>query len=113
VVIPDLQLADLLALPALALVVALVVELVKRTAGLSDATVNRFGAAIAVGSGIAIRLGAAVALQLLGTSQDVGQGLLTGFLAGCVAAWGYDVIGDRFSAFIDQAGRVVGPRNEG
>lgn len=101
--IPDLQLADLLALPALALVVALLLELVKRAAALTAATVDRFGAVLAVVSAIAIRLAAAAALEVLGTPQDAGQAILTGFLAGCVAAWGYDALGQQFGQFIEKA----------
>ena len=104
--LPSLQLSDLLGMGGLALVIALIVELVKRTGDLPDATVKRFGGLFAVVTGIVLLLLAAWVLDAIGTKQDVAQAVLTGFLSGIVAAWGYDLAGSQIGALI---GKVVSP----
>lgn len=111
--LPSLQLSDLLGMGGLALVIALLIELVKRTGDLADATVKRFGGLFAVVVGIALRLLAAWVLDALGSKQDAAQAVLTGFLSGIVAAWGYDLAGSRIGALIARVGTPPDVRTDG
>lgn len=91
-----LSVSDLLTLAGNAIVVVIIVEIVKRAASLSDETVDRFGAILACGIGAGLAFAVAV---LLG--RDLPQAVLTGFLAGALAAGLFDVAAK-------QIGEVVG-----
>jgi len=78
--------ADLLTLGGAAIVVAIVVEVLKRALGWSGATVDRFGPLLAVVVGTLI-VGLAGALQ----GADPLASTLTGLLAGASAVGLYDV----------------------
>ena len=108
--LPSLQLSDLLGMGGLALVIALLIELVKRTGDLPDATVKRFGGLFAVIVGVALRVLAAWVLDALGGKQDAAQAVLTGFLAGIVAAWGYDLAGSQVGALVARIGQAPDAR---
>ncbi len=87
-----LSVADLLSLTGNAIVVAIVVELLKRTLEWSDATVKRWAPLVSCASGVLL---AVLASALL--SGDVAQAALTGFLAGALAAGLYDVAAERIA----------------
>ncbi len=108
--LPSLKPSDLLGLGGLALFLALLIELVKRTGDLPDATVKRFSGLFGVMVGIPLCLLMAWVMDALGTKQNVAQAAITGFLAGVGAAWGYDVAGSRVGEWLARFGRVPDAR---
>ena len=88
-----LSVSDLLSLAGNAVVVAIVVELLKRTLEWSDATTKRWAPLVSCASGVLLAVLAAALL-----SGDVAQAALTGFLAGALAAGLYDVAAARIAA---------------
>jgi hypothetical protein len=98
-----LTIADLTTLVGLAVVVAIIVELVKRTAALSDETTKRFGPALACATGTV--LGVATSFYL---TTEIAQGALTGFLAGALASGLYNLAAEQIGKLVSSAtgGRV-------
>lgn len=88
-----LTVADLLTLVGAAIVVAIVVELVKRTFAWSAEFTDRFAPLAACVAGTLLSVLAAIYL-----GADPVQGALTGFLAGALAAGLYDVAAERIAA---------------
>ena len=82
------QLSDLLTVGGLTVVVAIVVEVIKRAAAMTDAAIERFGPLMAVVVGVIV--GGGVALY---QAQDVAQAVLVGLLAGASAMGLSDLIG--------------------
>ncbi len=76
-----LTLADAQTVAGAAVLVALVVEIVKRAGAWSPATVDRFGPAFAAVLGIAV----VIAATLAGGGHDLVQAALTGLLGGASA----------------------------
>ncbi|MEW6223177.1 MAG: hypothetical protein AB1627_00970 [Chloroflexota bacterium] len=88
-----LSVEDLLTLFGLGVVTAIIVELWKRTFALTEATVSRFGPALAIVSGMTLGILASVFL-----GREPVQGALTGFLAGALAGGLYDLAGAQIGA---------------
>ena len=84
-----LTLADVQTVTGAAILVALVVEIVKRAGAWSPATVDRFGPAFAAALGIVVVIAATVA----GGGHDFAQAALTGLLGGASAMGLSDVVG--------------------
>jgi len=105
--IPEVTVADLLTLVGLTPIVMLLVEAVKRLLELSETAIKRVGPVLSIGSGILLALAAAGWLMAQGQIVDVGQAVLTGGVAGSLAAGLYDVVGDQIGSLVE---RVSGGR---
>jgi hypothetical protein len=107
--IPEITVADLLGLAALTPIVMVFTELIKRTLAMTEATTKRFGPLLSVGSGILLALAAAGWLMNQGMPVDIGQTVLTGFVAGALAAGLYDVVGEQLGKIVERAtgGRIT------
>lgn len=107
--IPEVTVADLLTLVGLTPIVMVFVELVKRTLAFTDETSKRFGPILSVTSGIVLALLAAFWLITTGNLVDIGQVILTGGVAGALAAGLYDVVGERLGLILEKAsgGRIT------
>jgi hypothetical protein len=105
--IPEVTVADLLTLVGLTPIVMVFVEAVKRLLALTDATIKRVGPVLSIGSGVLLALAAAGWLTTQGQVVDIGQAVLTGFVAGSLAAGLYDVVGDQIGSLVE---RVSGGR---
>jgi hypothetical protein len=107
--IPEVTVADLLTLVGLTPVVVIFTELVKRTLALTEAATKRWGPGLSIGSGILLALAAGGWLMVQGNIIDVGQTVLTGFVAGSLAAGLYDVAGEQIGTLIAKVtgGRVT------
>ncbi len=107
--IPEITVADLLSLAGLVPVVMVFVELVKRTLAMTEAATKRFGPLLSVGSGILLALAAAGWLMTQGLPVDLGQTVLTGGVAGALAAGLYDVVGEQLGKIVERAtgGRIT------
>jgi hypothetical protein len=88
-----LTVADLLSLAGAAIVVAIIVELLKRTLAWSPEFTARFAPLAACVTGTVLSVLAAVWL-----SRDPVQAALTGFLAGALAGGLYDLAAERIGA---------------
>lgn len=98
-----MAIADFLTLAGLTPIVAVFVELVKRTLALGENQTSRFGPALSVGSGIGLSLAAAGWLASQGQIVDVGQAVLTGALAGFASAGLYDLVGSPAGTLVERA----------
>ena len=90
-----LTVADLLTLVGAAIVVAVIVELVKRTFAWTEQFTDRFAPLVSCLAGILLSVLAAIWL-----GRDPVQAALTGFLAGALAAGLYDVAASRIAALL-------------
>lgn len=83
------QATTLLTVAGLTVAVTILVEVVKRAAALTEAQVSRWGALLAIGTGIVVAALAYVALVFDGTMALSGSAIvqvfLTGLLAGAAA----------------------------
>jgi sugar phosphate permease len=75
----------------LALVTGIIVYIIRKTANLSGAQMDRFGAAISMGVGIVLAILATLALGLV-DGVNLMQAVLNGLFAGLAASGGFDVI---------------------
>ena len=107
--IPEVTVADLLTLVGLTPMVMLATEAIKRLFALTEATIKRVGPVLSIGSGILLALGAAGWLTTQGQAVDVGQAVLTGFVAGALSSGLYNVVGDPVGKLIERAtgGRIT------
>lgn len=106
--IPEITVADLLTLVGLTPIVMVFVEALKRLLALTDATIKRIGPVLSISSGILLALAAAGWLTTQGAAVDIGQAVLTGFVAGALAAGLYDTVGDTVGQLVERAtGRRV------
>lgn len=88
----DLTLADLTNVAGAVVLVTILVEVLKRALALTDAAVDRFGPALALGLGVVIVV-AATLLTVPITAAAIGQAVLTGLLAGAGAMGLSDAVG--------------------
>ena len=107
--IPEVTVADVLTLVGLTPLVMVFAELVKRTLAMTDAAIKRFGPLLSVGSGILLALAASGWLMTQGQVVDIGQTILTGFVAGTLSAGLYDVVGEQLGKLVERAtgGRIT------
>jgi hypothetical protein len=107
--IPNITVADLLTLAGLTPIVMVFTELVKRTLAMTDEATKRFAPLLSVGSGILLALAAAGWLMSQGIPVDLGQTILTGGVAGALAAGLYDVVGEQLGKIVERAtgGRIT------
>lgn len=103
--LPDLTVADLLTLVGLTPVVMVFVELLKRTLAMTDAAVKRYGPVLSVGSGILLALTTSGWLTTQGRVVDLGQSVLTGFVAGALTAGLYDALGEQIGLVVERLSR--------
>ncbi len=107
--IPNVTVPDLLTLAGLVPIVMVFVELVKRTLAMTEAAIKRFGPLLSVASGIVLASAAGAWLVTQGTAVDWGQTVLTGGVAGALAAGLYDVVGEQLGKIVERAtgGRIT------
>ncbi len=107
--IPNVTVPDLLTLAGLVPIVMVFVELVKRTLAMTPEAIKRFGPILSVISGIFLASGAGAWLMTQGTLVDWGQTVLTGGVAGALAAGLYDVVGEQLGKIVERAtaGRIT------
>jgi hypothetical protein len=93
----------LLTLVGNGIIVTLVVELVKRTAALSDAQIARFGPVLAIATGIVLSLAAAAYL-----ARPLADAVMLGFVSGAVASGLYAALGEEVGKVVETVtgGRV-------
>lgn len=103
--------ASLLTLAGNAAVVALLVTLIKRTADLTAAQVDRYGPAMAVGTGVVLAEIATLVTHAATIDANlVTQAALTGLVSGCLSSGLYDLVGDRVQSSLSaMTGGRVGP----
>lgn len=107
--IPNVTVPDLLTLVGLTPIVMVFVEAVKRLLELPDAVIKRVGPIGTIAAGVLLALAASGWLMGQGQSVDLGQSVLTGAVAGALAAGLYDVVGEQLGKIIERAtgGRVT------
>lgn len=76
-----MEIGELLTISGAVVIVTIVVEVAKRTLGLSDVQVTRFGPLLSIVAGIVTTVGAAVV-----QAADIPTAFLTGLLAGAAAS---------------------------
>ena len=98
-----LTVADLLSLSGNAVVVAIVVELLKRTLAWSDDFTARFAPLTACAAGVVLAVLASLLL-----AGDLPQAALTGFLGGALAAGLYDAASEPIAALLTRLAALKG-----